>query len=365
MSFGNGSCSDDGTTETGPTSAGRYTVAWRRRRRTVEDQRQRAPALAEQLPDLLGRTCLLDRAEPVEQGVVEHPCFHPGQVCGDAQVRAVSERQMEIGVRASDVVRPRVLEDLGVAVAGVEEQVHPLPGPDRHTPDLGVLHDGAHEAACRRGPPQRLLHRAVEQRPIGAQLSQLLGVLGERERHAGQQRSRRVTATGQEQAAVHEQQAVGQRRPVQLGGQQGRDQVLARVLSFDLELSPEEVIHLLELGDRLAQLVGPMDELHRLQGVAPAADLLIVPRRQADEVLGHLDGQRRGHLVDELDGLARHDRPRPARGRAPRSARATGPAPAARSCAKPPRVAPCAAAGRRRRTVRRRTGSRRPRSLRA
>src|ERR1700734_2882349 len=105
-------------------------------RRRVEGERQGLPALPQKLPDLLRLTGPLDGAEPVEQRVVEQPRLHSGQMGGDAEMRALAEGRMLPGVRAGDVVRPGVLEHLGVAIAGVEQQVDPLPGPDWNVADL-------------------------------------------------------------------------------------------------------------------------------------------------------------------------------------------------------------------------------------
>ena len=121
----------------------------------------------------------------------------------EALVRAAAAEREVVGWVARDVEPMRVGVAVGVAVAGGEPHDHLLALGDLDVADSDVASGRAPEEPHRSGEPEELLGRGRDQRPIGAQASVLIGMLGERERPEADRLPRRlVTGDDQERERV-------------------------------------------------------------------------------------------------------------------------------------------------------------------
>ena len=121
----------------------------------------------------------------------------------------------------------RVVEHGLVAVGRRVVHRHLVAGRDRHVVQHGVGGGGAPEVVERVGPPQDLLDRAGDERRVGAQLGELVGVVEQREQPRRQHRLGGVVAGGDE---LHEEAAeveVGHRPAAEVALQDQRGEVFA------------------------------------------------------------------------------------------------------------------------------------------
>ena len=159
-------------------------------------------------------------------------------------------------------------------------------------PQLGVGGGGAAEVVQRVGPPQDLLDGTVDERRVGAQLGQLLRVLQQREQPGGQHRLGGVVAGRHE---LHEERAevdVGHELPAELGAEDQRGEVVARLLLAPAAGELDGVHrHRHDGVDDLAAGVLEVGVLVRGAHLGPAVDLGPVLLGDADELADHLRRQ--------------------------------------------------------------------------
>ena len=165
------------------------------------------------------------------------------------------------------------------------------------TADRRVGGDGAAERLDRRDPAQALLDRARDPGRVGAEPGALVGVLGERDEPAGEQRARRLVA-GDEQREQEDEELVGRQRPaVDLGAHEQRHEVVAGIAPASPRGAREEGV---QLDDRAERLLGrPVGGLDRRVG--PAAEVAAVAVGDAEQLGDHEHRERRRELVDGVD----------------------------------------------------------------
>ena len=207
-----------------------------------------------------------------------HGQLEAGQRGTEAEVRAVAEGHVVVR-RAAHVEGAGGRAELGlVAVGGRVDQEQRVTGGDRRAAELGVGDRGAHERRHRRGPAQHLLDGGREQRRVGGQPVELLGVLGQRDQRARDGVAGGLVAGHEQLDEEHAELVVGERLAVLLVGGEHRHDVVARLLPPRRGQAEQLDGHLAE--QRVALVLGPVGGAGdgRLR---PAEQPLLVARRQA------------------------------------------------------------------------------------
>ena len=131
-----------------------------------------------------------------EQLLERDPGHHPCGRVADAVVAALAEGEDLGGVAA-------YVEPLGVravparvAVGGAVAEQHLAAGRDRDAVQLHVAGGGAGQALYRRGEPQELLDRVLDQGRVGDEEGTLVGALGEQLHGTAECARGRVVAAG-------------------------------------------------------------------------------------------------------------------------------------------------------------------------
>src|SRR5215469_17719685 len=111
--------------------------------------------------------------------------LHPGEVCAEAEMRSIAEREMRIGV-SPEVKVVGVAEDGFVVIGRAPGAKDRISRPDGHVSDLHVGQgDPGVECATEDNKPQQLLDRASQQFRTCSQLAELLRMSQERVQHVG------------------------------------------------------------------------------------------------------------------------------------------------------------------------------------
>ncbi len=168
--------------------------------------------------------------------------------------------------------------------------------------ELDVAGGGAAEVRERREHPQRLLHRARDERRIVDDLAHLVGVLEQRAHATAVGRLRAVVAGGHQQEEAHDDLVLLERLAVDLGVDEDAGEVVRRVRPPLLDQHPAA---LEDLGDVLLH-----DQLRVFRPLALAGTKGVVHQPRPDDVvLGrdpHEAADHAGHdgLGDLLDQVA-------------------------------------------------------------
>ena len=187
-----------------------------------------------------------------------------------------------------------------IAVGGGVDQEHRVAGRDGGAAQLGVRHGGAQERGDRGGPAQDLLDRGGDQRGVGREPIELVGMLGEGDERAGDGVPRGLVAGHEELDQEHAQLVVRQGLAVLLVGRQHRDDVVARLRPSGRGEGEELDGHLPEQGHAVVlRPVGGAGD----GGLRPAEEPLLVARGQPEQLGDELDGERDRQLGGDV-----HDR---------------------------------------------------------
>ena len=151
-----------------------------------------------------GLTGEFDRGDPRYQFGEETVHLHAGQCGAQAEVHAVAEGQVLVGI-ATDVEAHRIGEDVLVAVGRDIAQQYRLALGDLHTAHLGVGLGGAHELLDRHDAADHLLDRGAHQARILLQPGQFTGIAQQFQQPAGD------TGTGGVMTGAGHDHVIGQR----------------------------------------------------------------------------------------------------------------------------------------------------------
>jgi hypothetical protein len=205
---------------------------------------------------------------------------------------------------AIDAEAEGILEDLLVAVARRVEEADRLALADRPAAQLHVAGGGARELDDRGDPADGLLDGALHQRSVRGEILPLARVVDEGLDAAGHGVARGLVSGHDQQEVVGEQLEVGQGLVVDLPLHDHRQDVVAWI-------RPALLCQLLEVGEELdarglGSLVGGASALElrilrRDDLVGPAEEQMPVLFRDAQHERDHGDGDRRGHVGDEVD----------------------------------------------------------------
>ena len=158
--------------------------------------------------------------QAVEQQLERDAHLEPGEVHPEADVDAVAPR--DVGLRrAEDVEAVGIRITILVAVGRTEQRHDRRAGGDRNARQLRVAGGHARDDEQRRFPPNRLLDRLRDQRPIGANGVELLGVGEQPEEQVPGRAVRGLDAGGEQQAQEREDLLVGEALAVDLGVARG------------------------------------------------------------------------------------------------------------------------------------------------
>ena len=171
----------------------------------------------------------LDVGQPVEDLLEHRPDLELGQVGSETEVRAAAAEGDVVVRRAGDVERVRVVEHLFVAVRRDVPEGDLVAGVDRLPAQLEVLRRGPPHVHDRRRVAQHLVDRARQQRRIGGELRPLVGVLEEEVHPVRDEVAGGLVAGHRKELEEQVELGVGQPVPLDLGLQQGADDVVARV----------------------------------------------------------------------------------------------------------------------------------------
>ena len=136
---------------------------------------------------------------PLGEGAEEQAQLEAGQVGADAEVGALPEGEVRVGV-AADVEAERVVEHGLVAVGRRVGEHHPVARLHRLLADVVVGEDAPEHVVERRHPADDLLDQAGHEGGVGGGRLPLVGVLGEDRQAAGDDGAGGLGAAGDEQA---------------------------------------------------------------------------------------------------------------------------------------------------------------------
>ena len=232
------------------------------------------------------------------------------------------ERQMRVRL-AGEVELVGPLEHRGVAVRRAEQQTELRAARDLHAVDLEGFEHPPFEHLQRRVEPQELLDRVRQQRAVGAELAEAVGVAEQRPPAEQRRVDRRLVPRVQQQHARADELVLGEPFALVQHERQLRDQVLARVLlALPRELS-QVGRELVARADRVLLHLGRRVQLVHLADVrGPRTQVVAVGLRDPEHLGDHGDRERFGDpeqvelartvdLVDEAVHDRLHARPKP------------------------------------------------------
>jgi hypothetical protein len=169
-----------------------------------------------------------------------------------------------------------------------------------HAAELDVLErDAARRELHRRHVAQQLLHRALDQRRIGLQPGELLGMLEEHERADADHVGRRVVAGAQDHRADVRELVAAERA----GNDVFRDHAAQHVVGGLALLGVDQRA---AIGDEVARgarrLLGRLPQAVAARRAFHDVGMVLVGR--AEELAHHQRGQRHGEVRDEVGGRA-------------------------------------------------------------
>src|SRR3984885_10253625 len=174
-----------------------------------------------------GKSERLDRLEDFFQ---DHADLEAGQVRAEAEVDAVAEGQVRVGVALYEE-RVRFVEAPRIPVGRALPDYDLLPGADARATQLAPGGRGPALGGRRCRPTQDLLHRGVHRHLPGPQKAQLLGPFEEGQNRPGAGRAGRLAGGGEQQREEGRELVVAQRWWVgvsELGVDHGREHVGTR-----------------------------------------------------------------------------------------------------------------------------------------
>ena len=268
------------------------------------------------------RVAELDVAQPVvgrepEQLLERDPHLEAGQRRAEAEVRAVAEREVRLGL-SHHVELVGALPPARVAVGGGAEGVDVVAGRELGARELGVVLDPAGTPLHRPEPAHALLDRRGHQRRVVGHQRALLRVLLERDEAVRHRLRRRVVARDEQEDAGGADLAVAH-RVVAVEVEHRGDEIVGPVAPVPLDLLLHVVV---ELARRLRQHRAPLLVLEavrqvRHDRVRPVHEVLVPLRRDAEH-LRHDDRRHLGEVGDEVEAVVARDERAPASRRRPR-----------------------------------------------
>ena len=231
-----------------------------------------------------------------------------------ADVRAVPEREVLVGVRAVEVELVGSREDALVSVRARRTDRDPLAGVDRAAADLRVAHAAAREEQDRRREPEALLDRDGDTRAIRAQRGLGRGRAERLVQQVAEELAGRREATGDEVAHEGAQLLRRQGRVVDLEADEAAEHVVGRVIRarFELRAARRDAIvdvagELRERGREADAALGAVEggegALHEL--LRPARDLVGNGGVEAEQVHRHPVRQHGRVRRDEIEAVGR------------------------------------------------------------
>ncbi|MFT3801018.1 MAG: hypothetical protein QM766_07340 [Burkholderiaceae bacterium] len=228
----------------------------------------------------------LDVRQARQQFGEEHAGFEPGQVGAQAEVSAVAERQMPVGL-AGDVELVGTLEHRLVAVGRGEADQDLVAGADLAAAQLGIGRRGAPELDDRRREAQHLLDRRRQQRRVRHQLAALFGVSAQQQQSVRDQVAGRLVAGDHQQLEEAFELPAAQLLAVDLGIDDQAPDVAGRLRALLLRARRcvrEHLEHAFAEGLRINARVRIVE---RDQRIGPLEQLVPVLCRHAEDVGQH------------------------------------------------------------------------------
>jgi hypothetical protein len=151
---------------------------------------------------------------------------------------------------------------------------------------------------------QRFFDRAFDQRTIGLEHREQLGVRHDRGDEIGDQMARRLVARDDQEDQLRADLDVGQALAVDLGVHEPRHEVVGTI-AVSMALGDQAVDVRAELGMRAVEpFAALVAELGRIGAfdhlVGPLTELHPIASGHSDEIRDHVDGHRRDEFVDQL-----------------------------------------------------------------
>ncbi len=146
----------------------------------------------------------VERRDPREQLLERDPRHHPRGGVAEAVVAALAEgEELRRAAAHVELVGVRAVAARVAVGRGVRQQ-HLATGRDPYAVQLDVAGGGAGQPLDRRGEPQELLDRALDQARVGDEERALVGSLGEQLDRAAEGAGRGVVAAGDHREDVAE-----------------------------------------------------------------------------------------------------------------------------------------------------------------
>ena len=245
-------------------------------------------------------TAGLDVGQAREQFGEQRPGIQPREVGAEAEVGAVAEGQVRVGI-AGDVEAVRVDEHGLVPVGGRVVDLYLVVLGDVLAGQFEVAGGGPAELDDRRGEPQHLFQRGRQQAQVVAEPDELTGVLRQGQQRVRQQVAGGVVARDHQQLEEPVEVVVGEPVAVDLGVDDRAPHVAGGVRPLFRGALPAVGEHLAERGHECLRIAAVFWVVQADQGVRPLEQQMPVLGAHTEHIRQHAQRHFGGDRGDEID----------------------------------------------------------------